>query len=168
MAADMRVFLTIYLFCLPLSAFAGDLDHWYFKFISVERKVTGEIFSPDGKLVGTFTGKASGSTSADGKQFTEKFEYVYWPEKDRMKDSLVWTKDENGIFHASAENPVGKKFKCELIIKDENQYLLKTTYEDGRTCETTAELREDGILYAVDIAKDKEGEVVFTLQYKRS
>lgn len=164
----MKLLLIFFLFCLPLPAFAGDLDNWYFKFISVERKVTGETLSADGKVVGTFAGTASGEASADGKSFTEKFEYLYMPEEHRVKEALIWTKDENGVFRSSSEFPVGNKFTCELNIKEGHQYHLKTTFEDGRTCETLAQLKEDGVLHAVDTAKDKEGNVVFTLKYTRS
>ena len=168
MEAEMRTFLIIYLICISLPAFAGDFDNWYFKFLSVERKVKGETFAPDGKVIGGFSGINSGEASKDEKQFTEKFEYTYMPEELHVKDSLVWTKDLNGIFHSSSEFPADSKFSCELTIKDQNQYLLKTTFEDGRTCETTAQLKEDGILYAVDTAKDKDGAVVFILKYTRT
>ncbi len=164
----MKLCLMFSLLCLPLPAFAGDFDAWYFKFLSVERKVVGETLSADGKVVGTYAGTTSGEASADGKQFTEKFEYLYMPEEHRVKEALIWTKDENGMFRSTSEFPVGNKFTCELTIKEEQQYHLKTTFEDGRTCETTAQLKEDGVLHAVDTAKDKEGNVIFTLKYTRS
>lgn len=164
----MKVLLMISLMCLPLSVLADDLDNWYFKFLSVERKVTGETFSAEGENVGTFTGTTSGEVSEDGKTFTERFEYLYMPEEHHVKDTLVWTKDEKGIFRSSSEDSLGNKFFCELSIKADDQYHLKTIFEDGRTCETTAELKEDGVLHAIDTAKDKEGNVVFMLKYKRS
>ncbi len=158
----------ILLFCLNLPAFAGGMDNWYFKFISVERKVVGETLSPEGKVIGTFTGTTSGEASVDGKQFTEKFEYFYMPEEHRVKEALVWIEDENGVFRSAAEFPLGNKFTCELTVKADSQYHLKTMYVDGRTCETTAQLKEDGVLHAVDVAKDVDGKVVFTLNYTRS
>jgi hypothetical protein len=164
----MKLLLQIFLFCLPLTAFAGDFDAWYFKFLSVERKVVGETLSADGKVVGTYTGMTSGAPSADGKSFTEKFEYLYMPEEHRVKEALVWTKDVDGVFRSSSEFPVGNKFTCVLTVKADNQYLLKSTFEDGRTCETTAQLKEDGVLHAVDTAKDAEGNLIFTLKYTKS
>ncbi len=164
----MKLSLQIFLFCLPLSVFAGDFDAWYFKFLSVERKVVGETLSAEGKVVGTFTGTTSGAAAADGKTFTEKFEYFYMPEEHRVKELLVWKKDENGVFHATAELPVGNKFSCALTVKDDRHFHLKTTFENGGTCETTAELKEDGVLHAVDTAKDKDGNMIFTLKYTKT
>lgn len=164
----MKLLLIFFLFCLPLSVIAGDFDAWYFKFLSVERKVLGETLSAEGKVVGTFTGKTSGEVTADGKTFTERFEYFYMPEEHRVIEALVWSKGEDGVFRTSAEFPAGNKFTCELTVKDDNQYHLKSTFEDGRTCETTAQLKEDGVVYALDVAKDHEGKVVFTLKYTRS
>lgn len=164
----MKAFLFIFLLGSSLSAFAGDFDAWYFKFLSVERKVVGETLSAEGKVVGTFTGKTSGEVSADGKQFTEKFEYLYMPEEHRVKEALVWKKDVDGVFRSSSVLPDGSKFSCELTVKEDNQYHMKSTFEDGRSCETNAQLKEDGVLHAVDLAKDEEGNLVFTLKYTRS
>jgi hypothetical protein len=164
----MKLLLVLFPFFLTSSVFAGDFDAWYFKFISVERKVVGETLSAEGKVVGTFTGTTSGEASADGKTFTEKFEYFYMPEEHRVIEALVWTKGEDGVFRTSAEFPAGNKFTCELSVKDDSHYHLKSTFEDGRTCETTAQLKEDGVLHAVDVAKDAEGKLVFTLKYTRS
>ena len=164
----MKFLLSIFLVCLPLNAFAGDFDAWYFKFLSVERKVVGETLSAEGKVVGTFTGKSSGEVSADGKSFSEKFEYFYMPEEHRVKEALVWKKNVNGGFQASAEFPAGNRFSCELTIKDEKNFILKTTFENGGTCVTAAELKDDGVLHAVDTAKDAEGNLIFTLKYTKS
>ena len=120
---------------------------------------------PARKVVGTFTGTTSGEASADGKQFKEKFEYLYMPEEHRVKEVLVWAKDESGTFRSASEFPGGNKSTCQLNITEDQQYHLKTTFEDGRTCETIAQLKEDGVLHAVDTAKDKEGNVMFTLKY---
>ncbi len=164
----MKLLLQIFLFCLPLPAFAGDYDSWYFKFLSVERKVAGETLSAEGKVVGAFTGKTSGEIAADGKSFTEKFEYLYMPEEHRVKEALVWKKDVNGVFQAKAEFPAGNKFSCELTIKDDRNFHIKSTFADGGTCETTGQLNDDGVLHAVDTAKDKDGNLIFTLKYTKS
>ena len=165
---EMKVSLMILLFGLSSPAFAGDFDNWYFKFISVERKVKGETFSADGKIVGTFTGKTFGETSADGKKFTENFEYTYMPEEHLAKDTLIWIRDEKGTFRSSTELHSGEKIWFELTLKAENQYQLKATFDDGKTCETSAQIREDGVLHAVDITKDVDGKVVLTLKYTRT
>ncbi len=164
----MKVTLMILLLGLSLPAFAGDFDNWYFKFISVERKVKGETFSPDGKIVGTFTGKTSGEVSKDGKKFTEMYEYMFMPEENHSKDTLIWLKDEKGIFRSATELQTGQKIWFQLTLKAENQYELKATFDDGKTCETKAEMKEDGVLHAVDVTKDVDGNVVFTLKYTRT
>jgi hypothetical protein len=165
---EMKLLLINCLFCMSLPVLAGDFDGWYFKFLSVERKIAGETRSEHGKVVGAFTGTASGEISADGRSFTEKFEYLYMPEEHHVKEKLLWIKGEDGVFRATAELPDGNKFFCELTVKDENHYQLKTTFEDGRTCETNAELKEDGVLHAVDTAKDEEGNIIFTLKYTKT
>lgn len=164
----MKSCLIIILCCLAMPAFAGDFDAWYFKFLSVERKVVGETFSAEGKVVGTFTGKTSGAATADGKSFEEKFEYLYMPEENQVKEALVWTRDVAGVFHATAEFPAGNKFSCELTIKDDQNYHLKTVFENGGSCESTGQLKEGGVVHAVDTAKDAEGNIIFTLKYTKA
>jgi len=164
----MKLPIMIFPLCMSLPVLAGDFDAWYFKFLSVERKIAGETCSANGEVVGAFTGKASGEISEDGRSFIEKFEYLYMPEEYHVKEKLVWTKGEDGVFRASAEFPPGNKFSCELTVENENRYHLKTTFEDGRTCETRAEIRDDGVIHAVDTAKDEDGNMILKLKYTKT
>lgn len=162
------MFLIISLLCYSVTSYGGEFENLYFEFCSKTCEISGETFSPDGKKEGTVTGKSSGAASADGKEFTEKFEYLFMPGKHEGKDTLIWKRGEDGVFRTTGKDAAGNKFTCVLTVKTEKEYGSLTTFEDGRTVETKAELNKDGVLHAVDTGKTKEGDVVFIIKYTRA
>jgi hypothetical protein len=148
--------------------FGGDFDNLYFEFSKQKCEISGETFSPTGKKDGTVTGKSVGEISGDGKEFTENFEYIFMPGGHEGKDTVVWKKEEDGIYRSTGKNTEGVKFTYELTVKSEKEYNSITTFGDGRTVVTKAELKEDGSIHAVDTGKTKNGDVVFIIKYKRS
>lgn len=164
----MKATILLFLFCLPVCVFGGDFENLYFEFSRQKCEISGETFSPDGKKDGTVTGKSSGEISGDGKEFTEDFEYTFMPGGHKGKDTVVWKKGDEGIYRSTGKNTQGVKFTYELIVKSEKEYNSITRFADGRTVETKAELKEDGVIHAVDTGKTKDDNVVFIIRYKRS
>ncbi len=147
---------------------AEDFSNWYFKAHSKALEVTGKTKSPEGELLGTFTGSSTGTLDADASTFIEKFEYTYFPGGQTFKFKIVWTKGEDGIYKAAAEGSDGSKSNAVLTIVSETVYRVKFVRDDGLIIKTEGKLDKENSIHTTDTGINTDGKTVLLMTYTQS
>ena len=164
----MKPLLSILFVCFSLCADAEDFTNWYFALHSKPYVVSGSVESADGTTIGSFVGISTGQENKEASTFTEEFEYTFLPSKVFTTFKMVWKKDEDGIYRASAVASDGVQFKVELEILSDTIYRLKFDASNGTTSVTEGKLGKNNTIQTRDRGFDSSNKLFGVMTYTQS
>lgn len=164
----MRAFSVFVFMALSVSVFSENFSNWYFSSHSKAFEVAGKTMSPEGDVIGSFTGSSTGELDSNAGTFTEKFSYTFFPSGKKSDSKIVWSKSKEGVYTGVGSSSTGAKWTLSLTMVSGTVYRIVSVFPDGFTVSTEGQLQKDGSIRTTDKGTSQDGQKAAVMTYVQS